>query len=70
MSTLINSCSEFICSYWGADHCDPNSWSYQPSTYGVEGVGIVAGPHMNERKCHNDFQNIKKKKNKKYFKKT
>lgn len=46
MTTLINSCSEFICSYWGADHCDPNSWSYQPSTYGVDGVEIVVGPHM------------------------
>lgn len=46
MTTLINSCSEFICSYWGADHCDPNSWSYQPSTYGVEGVKIIVDPHM------------------------
>jgi hypothetical protein len=46
MSVLIDSYSDFICSYWGADHCDPNSWSYQPSTYGVEGVEIVIGPHM------------------------
>lgn len=46
MPTLINSYSNFICSYWGVDHCDPNSWSYQPSTYGVEGVEIVVAPHM------------------------
>jgi hypothetical protein len=46
MTVLIDTCSDFICSYWGADHCDPNYWSYQPSTYGVEGVEIVVGPHM------------------------
>ena len=46
MTVLIDSCSDFICSYWGADHCDPNYWSYQPSTYGVEGVEIAVGPHM------------------------
>lgn len=46
MTALINFNSDFICSHWGIDHCDPNSWSYQPSTYGVEGVEIVVGPHM------------------------
>jgi len=46
MTALINYCSDFICSHWGADHCDPNSWSYEPSTYGVEDVEIVVGPHM------------------------
>ena len=46
MTALIDHCSDFICSHWGADHCDPNSWSYEPSTYDVEDVEIVVGPHM------------------------
>ena len=46
MIALTNSCSDFICSYWGVDHCDPNSWSYSPSTYDVDDVEIVDEPHM------------------------
>lgn len=36
----------FVSTYWDANACDPDSWSYVPSTYGVEGVELVGTPHM------------------------
>ena len=38
--------NQFVSQYWGIDYCDPKSWDYQPSTYGVEGVHLVGTPEM------------------------
>ena len=38
--------NEFVSKYWGIDHCDPNSWDYKPSTYGIKGVHLVGNPKM------------------------
>lgn len=38
--------SKFICQYWDALACDPNNWSYEPSTYEVPGVELVGSLHM------------------------
>tara|TARA_B100000131_G_C18029691_1_gene577918 strand:- start:55 stop:1098 length:1044 start_codon:yes stop_codon:yes gene_type:complete len=36
----------FLCEYWRPEHCDPENWIYEPSTYGVEGVELVGDKHM------------------------
>lgn len=41
ISQILNtspSVADFICDYWGLDHCDPDSWTHPVSTFGVEGV--------------------------------
>ena len=38
--------NQFVSQYWGIDHCDPDSWDYVPSTYGVKGVHLVGTPEM------------------------
>lgn len=36
----------YLCDYWTEENCDPENWSYTPSTYGVKGVKLVGRPHM------------------------
>ena len=43
-STLIENL--FVSEHWGLDHCDPAAWTYEPSTYGVEGVELVGSKEM------------------------
>lgn len=38
--------TNFVSAYWDAIACDPDSWCYQPSTYGVNGVELVGEKHM------------------------
>lgn len=54
MITTIN--SKFISQYWDAIACDPNNWSYVPSTYDVPGVELVVTPHM---KCWSELSHWK-----------
>lgn len=37
----------YLCQYWRPEHCNPDNWTYQPSTYGVKGVELVGEKHMN-----------------------
>jgi hypothetical protein len=32
--------NSFLCQYWDAIACNPDNWTYEPSTYGVSGVEI------------------------------
>lgn len=32
------STSDFLCDYWGPDHCDPDAWTHPVSTFGIDGV--------------------------------
>ena len=41
-----NEWDSFISEYWNALACDPSSWTYEPSNYGVDGVELVGGKHM------------------------
>ena len=38
--------SDFITGIWKSDHCDPQNWNYEPSTYGVVGAHLVGTPVM------------------------
>ena len=38
--------SDFITEIWKSDHCDPQNWNYEPSTYGVVGAHLVGTPEM------------------------
>lgn len=44
--TFTASSVNFVSTYWDAIACDPNSWCYEPSTYGVDGVELVGEKHM------------------------
>jgi hypothetical protein len=47
----------FVSTYWDAIACDPNSWCYTPSTYGVDGVELVGGMHMIQWDALNPWKN-------------
>lgn len=49
--------SKFISQFWDALACNPNNWSYQPSTYGVVGVELVGDPHMEFWKTFSHWRN-------------
>ncbi len=36
----------FLCGYWDASACDPSNWTYEPSTYDVDGVTLVGDKEM------------------------
>lgn len=36
----------FVCQYWDAIACNPDNWTYEPSTYGVSGVKLIGTPEM------------------------
>ena len=38
--------ADFVCDYWPEEACDPNNWTYVPSTYFTPGVRLVGDPHM------------------------
>lgn len=43
MNVLFNASqtsADFLCDYWGMDHCDPDSWTYAVSTFGIDGVSL------------------------------
>lgn len=38
--------NSFLCQYWDAIACNPDNWTYEPSTYGVSGVEMIGDIHM------------------------
>lgn len=55
MTTTIS--SKFISQYWDALACDPDNWSYDPSTYDVPGVKLIGTPHMKSWDELNSWRN-------------
>lgn len=37
---MAPSMADFLCDYWGPDHCDPDAWTHPVSTFGIEGVKL------------------------------
>ena len=44
----------FVGLHWKKEHCNPDAWSYTPSTYGVEDAELVGEKHM---KLFSDLNN-------------
>lgn len=49
--------TNFVSQYWDAIACNPDNWSYEPSTYGVAGVTLVGKPHMKRWSDLNHWRN-------------
>ena len=48
--------NSFLCQYWDAIACNPDNWTYEPSTYGVSGVEMIGDIHM---KLWKDLSHLK-----------
>ena len=46
MTKTTQGYAPFLSEHWRPEHCDPNNWDYEPSTYDVDGVELVGDPHM------------------------